>query len=156
MRTARGRHSLRDAFKDAHGAGRDLQIIAENRISEFKHEVQAKHSSVLKVFAERMATAAVRDQAPDTLLLALIALLLAWAGPDERDLLLVFPLVYDAAGRLDLDKESFFGSVSKTVGDQVYSPWANFLGRSEHNKSLEVMGYTVGSDKDGFRYKRNW
>jgi hypothetical protein len=144
-------------------APRDTQIrelialvIAGKRVARFRQCIEEGHANVLRVFAERMASAAVRNNDPQTLQLGLIALLLAWRGPDSRDALTILPLYYDASHRLGLQSAAFVHSVRQTIGDALVAPLNNFLTRAEANKSLQVMGYSADADEDGFRYIRNW
>lgn len=132
------------------------RVIAENKLARFARDLAEGHTIVLRVFAERVATAAVRNSDTALLRLAMIGLLLSWRGPDCRETLVVFPVIYDAIRRLGADIESFVGSVRETAGDQLTAPWVEFLRRSEHDRSLKAMGYTTGTDSDGFRYMRNW
>jgi hypothetical protein len=114
------------------------------------------HGAVLRAFAERMASAAVRNGDQGLLRKGLIALLLSSRSPDFRDTLMIFPLFYHAARRLGLDLGPFLDSIRQTIGDPFSAPFAEFLKRPETNKSLQVMGYAEGADNDGFRYIRNW
>jgi hypothetical protein len=132
------------------------QILAEDRVARVVRQVGQGHSAVLRVFAERVATAAVRSRDPGLLRLGMIALLLSWRGPDSRETLLIFPLFYDAIQRIGLDSESFVATIRQLVGDQLIAPFVQYLQRPEPSKSLKAMGYAVGSDQDGFRYVRNW
>jgi hypothetical protein len=132
------------------------QVVAESRLARFARELVEGYAVVLRVFAERVATAAVRNSDPSLLRLAAIGLLLSWRGTDCRETLVVFPVMYDAILRMGIDIEPFIVSIRQTVGDQLAGPLIEFLNRSERDKSLQVMGYTVGADHDGFRYVRNW
>jgi hypothetical protein len=120
------------------------------------HNLQEGYDVVLRVFAERMASAAVREKDPSLLRLGLIALLLSWSVSDYRESLMVMTLFYDAVGRLGLDMDSFTTEIRETIGDGLLTPVAQYLKRSEKNKSLQSMGYSAGADSDGFRYLRNW
>ncbi|MHB1954482.1 MAG: hypothetical protein ACYCOU_12115 [Sulfobacillus sp.] len=132
------------------------RVVAENRVARFARELSEGHAAVLRAFAERMATASIRKRDPALLQLAMIGLLLSWRGPDYRETLAVFPVLYHAILRMELDIEAFIASIRQNAGDQMTSPFIEFLARSEHDKTLEVMGYAVGADRDGFRYVRNW
>ncbi len=132
------------------------QLVTENRLASFAHQLAEGHAVVLRVFAERIAAAAVRNGDIALLRLAAIGLVLSWRGPDCRETLLVFPLLYDAIRRMGIDAGAFVASIRQTVGDQLASPLIEFLKRSEHDKSLQAMGYAAGTDHDGFRYVRNW
>jgi hypothetical protein len=130
--------------------------IADHRVARFAHCLEDGHAMVLRAFSERMASAAVRARDPEKLRLGLIALLLAWPGPDSRDSLTILPLFCDASGILGLDSASFVATVRQSIGDQLSAPFVEFLTRSDKNQSLKSMGYSRGADKDGFRYIRNW
>ena len=132
------------------------QMVESKFLARFHDRLEDGHSLVLRAFAERMASAAVRNRDVASLRLGLIALLLSWRGPDSRDTLTVFPLFLDAISRLDLNLRSFVTSIRQDVGDQLIGPLAEFLKRNEVNRSLQVMGYAEGADDDGFRYIRNW
>jgi hypothetical protein len=132
------------------------QVLAENRLARFAGQLMEGHAIVLRVFAERIAAAAVRDSNPELLRLAMIGLLLSWLGTDCRETLVVFPVLYDAIQRMGVEIGSFVASIRQTVGDQLASPLIEFLKRSERDKSLQAMGYTTGTDRDGFRYVRHW
>lgn len=132
------------------------QVVAENRVAQFARQVKHGHAVVLRVFAERAAATAVRNSDPPLLRMAMIGLLLSWSELDSRETLIVFPVLYDAILRMGIDVEIFAASIRRTVGDQLALPLENFLKRSEHNKSLESMGYTTEGDGGGFRYVRTW
>ncbi|MGH8200767.1 MAG: hypothetical protein ACREVO_10455 [Steroidobacteraceae bacterium] len=131
-------------------------VVHEGRLARLAGDLSAGQVIVLRVFAERMAASAVRNNDPVLLRLGLISLLLSWRLPDCRETLVVFPLFLDAVRRMDIDMGSFVASVREAVGDLLIAPFVEFLQRSEENKSLKAMGYTAGADADGFRYIRSW
>ncbi|SRR6266446_974714 len=131
-------------------------VIAERQLARLQHCVKHEHAMVLCAFAERMATSAVRGRAPVQLQIGLVALALSWLSSDWREPLMVLPLFYHAAQQLRLNPHSFFESTRQIVGDQLAHPLMQFLKRSDENKSLKSMGYIAGTDKDGFRYVREW
>ena len=132
------------------------QIIHNNEVARFAHNLKEGHRVVLRVFAERMASSAVREKDPSLLRLGLIAILLSWGASESREALTIMPLFYDAVGRLGLNLDSFAAEIRETIGDKVISPLAEYLRRAEKDKSLQSMGYSAGVDSDGFRYLRNW
>jgi hypothetical protein len=132
------------------------RVLEAKCLARFNQMIEDGHAVVLRAFAERMASSAVRNLDVANLRLGLIALLLSWHGPDSREALTVFPIFLDAISRLNLDLTSFVASIRQTVGDQLIDPLIEFLKRTEVNKSLEAMGYAEGADDDGFRYVRNW
>ena len=132
------------------------QVVTQNRLAGFARQLAEGHAVVLRVFAERIAAAAVRNGDAALLRLAVIGLILSWRGPDCRETLIVFPVLYDAIRRMGIEVGPFVASIRQAVGDQLASPLIEFLKRSERDKSLHAMGYTAGTDHDGFRYVRNW
>lgn len=132
------------------------QVIAEDRVAEFAHQLLEQQGLVLRVFGERMASAAVRNKDPALLKTAAIGFLLDVSYSDVRDVLIVLPLFCDAIKRLKLNAKSFCKSVRAITGEQLASPLEKFLKRKEQDKSLEAMGYIASADADGFRYVRTW
>lgn len=132
------------------------QVVTESRLARFARQLMEGHAVVLRVFAERIAATAVRNSDPALLRLAVIGLVLSWRGPDCRETLVVFPVLYDAIRRIGMEIGPFVASIRQAVGDQLATPLTEFLKRSERDKSLQAMGYTAGTDHDGFRYVRNW
>ena len=133
-----------------------LETINEGFVARLRGALQEGHAAVLRAFAERMASLAVRLTDEQTLRLGLIALLLTWNGPDSRNTLLEFPLFYDAITRLGLAGDQFVVALRPVLGDELIAPFASFLSRPEAAKTLQSMGYAVGADNDGFRYLRKW
>lgn len=131
-------------------------VIEGRLVARFARMLQTGHAEVLRAFAERMASAAVRKGDTAILRIGFVALLVSWPVSDSREALTIFPLFYDAMRRLDVDVSSFLESIRESLGEQLVSPFVGFLRRSTPNKSLESMGYAEGTDRDGFRYVRNW
>lgn len=110
----------------------------------------------LLAFAERMATSAVRQKDPKCIHLGLLALGLDGWNTDWRDNVTILSLHYDAAIRLAADPSFIFSEAGNLLSEKVRRSYANFLARNDEDKSLEAMGYAIGSDDDGFRYIRGW
>jgi len=130
------------------------RCIASQTLARLHRSIQDGHAMVLRAFAERTASAAVRSGSATQLRIGLVALLLTLDGAEARDGWTILPLFYDAIARLRLDPSVFIESVRQTIGDRLVVPFAEFLRRSD--KSLKAMGYSAGTDADGFRYVRNW
>jgi hypothetical protein len=128
--------------------------IAEQSLARLQRRITDGHAAVLRAFAERMASAAVRTGSMEQLRFGLVALLLGIGRGDSRDGWAILPLFYDALLKLHEDPLAFMGSIRQVVGDSVAVPFAKFLSRSD--KTLEAMGYREGADADGFRYVRTW
>jgi len=119
-------------------------------------KIRPEHWPVLEVFAERMASLAVRSNNVETPRIGLLALALAGLEEGSRDALIILALFYHACPLLGSTAARIFLSIGRVVGGHAAVELKAFLARSQKDKSLEVMGYEVGQDQDGFRYKRNW
>jgi hypothetical protein len=142
---------LMAAFVDALVASDPLE---RRRVIKGADEMLAR---VAFVFAEHMASLAVRRGSADDAFRGIVALA-AFEGSagDPREALLVLPLLYDAELRLGRDPRADFERARATLDARAVEWLEGFLMRSERNKSIEVMGYRVGAEPDGFRYERTW
>jgi hypothetical protein len=103
-----------------------------------------------------MASLAVRDRNPECITLGLLALGVdGWHG-DWRDNATVVSLHYDASRRLGVDTGNLFEEVATLLPLNAANALRTFLLRSENDRTVEAMGYAIGTDADGFRYKRTW
>jgi len=128
--------------------------MAEYSLARLSLRLTDGHAMVLRAFAERMASAAVRNRSPEQLRIGLIALLLGIGRADLREGLAVLPLFHNGLLKLHIDPPAFADSVRQTVGDRLADPFVQFMNRAD--KTLEAMGYQEGVDTDGFRYVRSW
>lgn len=124
--------------------------------ADLRARVTPDHHSVLRVFAERMASWAVRQRDSRPLKIALAALALGGLDDGSREALAVVPLVYRSAERLDVEPEELFEDVARHVGDEAASTLRAFPRRSPRDRSIAAMGYEESRDEDGFRYRRTW
>ncbi len=131
-------------------------VLDTNALSEFSRKIELKHWDVLLCFAERAATLAVRRQDRKLLKLGLVAAGLVWPVADWRDVLVVLPVLYHAAGMLGMDPAQLFHEVGSLFGGEVEAELTGFLERSDEDKSLAVMGYKLIREPDGVRFKRTW
>jgi hypothetical protein len=119
--------------------------------------LDALHAPVLRAFAERMASFAVRQRSSEPLRRGLLALALGGAADDEREMIMVLPLIYRSAQLIDADPDSLFGETSQALGGGTASELIrDFPARSVEDRSLTAFGFTEGRDADGFRYVRTW
>ena len=124
----------------------DLELVADG--------LAVAHARVLNLFAERMASLAVRQNNPDPVRRGLTALLIAARAEDIREILLVLSLLHDAAIKVLGSAESIFGEVSSAIGGAAFL--RDFLERSEKDKRIEAMGYEESETAEGFLYVRTW
>jgi hypothetical protein len=113
-------------------------------------------SRVLLVFAERMASLAVRVQSRTYLTSGMIALAAEGWMTESRENLSILSLLHDAAIRIGADPRETLEQVRQYATKSVTSSIEKFLKRSKEDKSIEAMGYVATADGDGFRYERTW
>ncbi|HEY7297139.1 MAG TPA: hypothetical protein VH684_04305 [Xanthobacteraceae bacterium] len=135
---------------------RSWTALTESERKESAAHLSDKQSSTFLSFSERMASRAVRERNSEYLLLGLLALGIEGGKVDRRDNLLLMPLHYDASRRIGANPNEIFENVARLIPGTGGQNIRAFLSRSERDKSLDVMGYVVGADDDGFRYARTW
>src|SRR6266852_7285814 len=110
--------------------------------------------STLLAYSERMASLAVRERSQELVTLGLVALGVDGWRADWRDNALIVNLHFDAAQRIGASPGTIFESAAQLLPEKPAHALRSFLRRSADDKSLEAMGYVVGNDDDGFRYRR--
>jgi hypothetical protein len=134
---------------------RDWMALDESSRVASSRQLSKDCGSTLRAFSERMASLAVRERKSEHILLGPIALGLdGWRG-DWRDNVIVLSLLYDAPLRIGVSPDELFLQAAKFLPEKVADAYKSFLHRTDHDKSIEVMGYLAGVDADGFRYIRN-
>ena len=113
-----------------------------------------RHGDVLRAFAERMATLARREMSREHLRVGLSAAGLACGLDDDREVLLILPLLWRSAKVMGLDANAEFRAVA--TGSDGRKVLGDFASRRAKDKTLEVMGYVEVEDESGFRYERTW
>ena len=111
---------------------------------------------VLRAYAERMASLAVRQGDAMLLQRALVAIVVGGLYRNEREALLVMPLIEDSAKRIRVQPSVLFEEAAGIVGHPGTANLVLWLGRKSENRELLSMGYVVGADAGGFRYVRTW
>lgn len=132
-----------------------LNIDESSRIASLL-QVPDEYRFTLIGYSERMASLAVRDRNREHILLGLIALGLDGWRDDWRDNATILCLHYDAARRIGVKPKDLFEEAAVMLPEKSANSLRSFPRRSEADKSLESMGYSVGADADGFRYQRTW
>ena len=111
---------------------------------------------VLRAYSERMATLAVRRRDASLLVRALVAAVVGGLYQNDREALLVMPLIEDGAKRIGVQPPTLFEEAAGLVGHPGTVNLVLWLGRKPEDRELSAMGYAVGEDADGFRYVRAW
>jgi hypothetical protein len=114
-------------------------------------------ASVLQGYAERLASLAVRRHQTTLVEASVVALGLSMLiGDDAREWLLVLPLPWHAAERLEQPPQDLFELVAAQLPDPACAGLRQFAQRAPEDRTLAAMGYQEGSDDEGFRYQRSW
>jgi len=112
---------------------------------------------VFITFAERAASLAVRRQEAGWVLRGLLALALIWRhANDVRPAIPVLGLLHDAARRAGGRPSDIFARAAELAPGDISPLFQDFLTRPDLEEILDEMGYQVGSDGQGFRYRRLW
>ena len=111
---------------------------------------------VLRAYAERMASLAVRQKDPDLLLGAVVALVVGGLDKNARESLMAMAPIDDSARRLDVRLSDLFERASRIVGHPGTVNLVMWLNRRPEDRSLKSMGFVAAEEPEGFRYKQSW
>ena len=111
---------------------------------------------VLLVFAERMASLAVRHHDESLLQAGLSAARVACQAVDPREVILILPLLWRSAEYLQVDPVETFTSTSTVFPTFDCPAIASFPSRPPEKRSLKSMGYTELHSEQGLIYQRTW
>jgi hypothetical protein len=120
--------------------------------SEDRQELRTARRSAawfpVLVYAERMATLALRERAVNRIEDGLIALAIEDFTFDPRDSIPLLALHHHAAGRIGADVRTVFESAAQHASPKVAETLRRFPSRNERDKSLAAMGYAESPDPD--------
>ena len=111
---------------------------------------------VLRTYAERMASRAVRTGDQTDVLRALIAIVLGGLDGNDHEALLIMPLIEESAARIGVEAQDVFEQAAAVVGHPGTANLVSWLSRAPEDRTLACMGYSAGADDGGFRYRRDW
>jgi hypothetical protein len=111
---------------------------------------------VLRAYAERTASLAVRRKDAQLLVRGVVALVMGGLDQNTPEALMVMPLIEHSAQLLDVDLASIFEQAASCVGHPGTVSLMLWLTRAPDDRTLESMGFVVTADEGGFRYKLNW
>lgn len=132
----------------------DLITLGQGQLVSILDEVSIDNTRVLGLYAERMASLAVRENSVEPIKNGLVALLIYARTEDPRDVLLVLSLLHDAAIKTAGKSRKVFEAVGSMFGGSELV--RGFLNRSDEDKSIDAMGYEESKNNDGFLYVRTW
>lgn len=130
-----------------------LRTSGPDSIRSALDTVSDKGRQVLRAYAERAASRAVRDESRSTLVLGLIALVLGGLDQNALEALMRMPLIEDAAKRLGLEPSDVFEDVADVVGHPGSVNLVIWLSRAPEDRTLQCMGFEAFRDDSGFRYR---
>jgi len=107
---------------------------------------------IFSVFAERMASLAVREKNIEQVKKSLFALVISSYKEDYREVLMILSLIYNAIVKIGVIPLEIFNEIASIIEMPEYIK--KFPNRDEKDRIIEVMGYEESEDKDGFLYKR--
>ncbi len=141
----------RDAEINFYVAG--VRAAGDEEVRAALAEVSVRGRQVLLAYAERSATIAIRNNVPDRLIRALIALVIGGLTQNALEALMRTALVEDAARRLGSDPADLFAEAADLVGDIGAFSLKLWLGRRPEDRTPEVMGFKVTGEGLTFRYE---
>lgn len=118
--------------------------------------VTDKARQVLRAYAERMASLAVRSLDKATLLEAVVALVVGGLDENRAESLMIMALIEDSAARIGVELGQLLEEASKIVGHPATVNLMLWLTRKDEDRSLASMGFVATEDADGFRYRLDW
>ncbi len=113
-------------------------------------------ASVLRVYAERMSSLAVRREDPAVLVRAVVALVAGGLARGDREAIMVMALIEHSARLLHEDLAEIFKPAASAInalsagGPENLAAW---LARAPEDRTLAAMGFEESADQDGFRYR---
>lgn len=138
-------------------SGRDEELrtlLEETAPASLAKAITPDNARVLRVFAERAASLAIRRADAKLLHMGLMAL--ALADPMSKETMSVLALYVDAAERLHIDALPLFRSAGRVINERSADLLAAFAKRSPEDRSLQSMGYRSEGEGAEFRYVRDW
>ncbi len=131
-----------------------LSSCDEDELVSVAGGIAGGQARVLSLFAERMASLAVRKNSPNPIRKGLAALMIVARTEDVREVLLVLSLLHDAAMKVTGSAKELFADAGALFGGAELLN--GYLERSDEDKRIQVMGYEESETEDGFLYVRTW
>ncbi len=141
----------RDAEINFYVAG--VRSVGADEVQVALAEVSERGRQVLVAYAERSATIAVRNEVPDRLVRALVALVIGGLANNALEALMRAALVEDAARRLGAEAVDVFTAAADLVGEPGAFALKLWLARRPEDRTPEVMGFAVAGQGLTFRYE---
>jgi len=141
----------RDAEINFYVAG--VRAGAAEEVRAALTEVSERGRQVLVAYAERSASIAVRNNVPDRLVRASIALVIGGLTQNALEALMRMALVEDAARRLGAEPAGILAQAAGLVGEMGGFALKLWLGRRPEDRTPECMGFRATGEGLNFRYE---
>jgi len=145
------------------GRDREVQVFVDQLRRDGPRAVAAALAAiseegrrVLRAYAERMASLAVRTGEVEQLERAIVAVVVGGLDDNAYEALMAMPLIEDGARRVGIEPPELFEKAAAIVGHPGTINLVRWLSRKPEDRSLASMGFVESADKDGFRYRLDW
>jgi hypothetical protein len=132
-----------------------LDSSATKRL-KLRQRLDFRCASVLLVYAQRLASRAVRSESVDSIFDGLVAAGLTVGAEDPREILQVLAPLYHSAKQLQIDPRALFERAGDRVGPDARKFFDAFLDRPDLDNILSEMEFVESRTEDGFTYLRSW
>jgi hypothetical protein len=127
-------------------------LLSNEEKKSVRKGISTDSAWLLLCFATNMATYSLRLSEQKYFSNGLTALSMILGVIDQREILLIMPLYYDACKQKDLSFEKILKQ-----NDEFATFIRSFLSRNEDDKTLECMGYKLVMDENNNPiYQRTW
>ena len=108
------------------------------------------------VYAERMASLALRTMSRLVLLQGLVALIIEGFRLDARENIPILSLLNRSAEKMGIDPSVLFNEATRLAPEPTATQFKKFSDRSPDQKSINAMGYQELESEGGLLYIRKW
>lgn len=144
------RKSLAPEFLAAASELCDLYVSASHEErAEIRSTISLTGANMMRGYASIIATEAVRQNPPDLIRKALIALSIEDCKFDYRDSTFCLSMVFNSAVKLGMDVPQVFNEVVAISGAQGAKLLLNWLGREPKLQALSAFYIAEGTDPEG-------
>ncbi|MCB0517056.1 MAG: hypothetical protein R2798_05065 [Chitinophagales bacterium] len=114
---------------------------AETRRAEIINAITYDDSEKIRKYTKKLAELAVQQNKESYLVVGLLLQVMENAKLDFRDNIMQLSLLYHSAKKIGIDADKLFLAIAQIAADEMQRIMLQFLQRSEHNKSIEAMGF---------------
>lgn len=142
--------------RDAEIASMLSSVATRQDFDSLASSLDLRSGRIMNLFAKRMASLAVRTGDAAWIRRGLVAALLSSTVEDYREIARTHSLLFRAAELVGVDPVALFDSAAAIASSDAAEAARLFAHADESARSIAVMGYTEGTDDDGFRFISSW